>query len=126
MLWQAFTGLLSHWRRRPLQLAMLLLGLALATALWSAVQAINGEARASYARAAAVIGQDRFPTLAREDGALFSEQVYVGLRRAGWLVSPVLEGEKRLGGTRLRILGIDPLSMPPGSSATGTRCSRGS
>ena len=60
MLWQAFTALLSHWRRRPLQLAMLLLGLALATALWSAVQAINGEARASYARAAAVIGQDRF------------------------------------------------------------------
>jgi putative ABC transport system permease protein len=116
MLWQAFSALLSHWRARPLQLAMLVLGLALATALWSAVQAINGEARASYAAAAAVVGQDRFPVLAREDGARFGDSAFVALRRAGWLVSPVLEGERRFGGTRLRIIGIDPLSMPPGGS----------
>lgn len=116
MLWQAFTALLSHWRKRPLQLAMLVLGLALATALWSAVQAINGEARASYARAAAVVGQDRFSTLARADGQRFSEEAYVALRRAGWLVAPVIEGEIRLGDARIRILGIDPLSMPQGAS----------
>jgi putative ABC transport system permease protein len=116
MLWQAFTALLSHWRNRPLQLAMLVLGLALATALWSAVQAINGEARASYARAAAVVGQDRFSTLARKDGQRFSEEAYVALRRAGWLVAPVLEGEMRFGDARIRILGIDPLSMPQGAS----------
>ena len=40
--------LLSHWRRAPLQLFALVAGLALATALWSGVQAINAEARASY------------------------------------------------------------------------------
>jgi putative ABC transport system permease protein len=45
----ALIRLLSHWRRNPLQLAMLWLGLALATALWSGVQAINAEARSSYA-----------------------------------------------------------------------------
>ena len=116
MAWQAFIALLSHWRRKPLQLVMLLLGLTLATALWSAVQAINGEARASYARAAAVVGQDRFETLARADGAPFSEQVFIDLRRAGWLVSPVLEGERRFGTTRIRLLGIDPLSLPPGAA----------
>ncbi|TJW23729.1 MAG: ABC transporter permease, partial [Mesorhizobium sp.] len=54
-MWTGLTALLSHWRRRPVQLAMLLLGLSLATALWSAVQAINGEARASYDRAAAIL-----------------------------------------------------------------------
>ncbi len=112
MLLRAFIALLSHWRSKPLQLAMLLLGLALATALWSAVQAINGEARASYARAAAVLGQDRLPSLMRADGMLFSQQVYVDLRRAGWNVSPVLEGTKRFGGERLRIIGIDPLTLP--------------
>ena len=112
MLSQAFVALLSHWRRKPLQLAMLLLGLALATALWSAVQAINGEARASYARAAAVMGQDRLPSLEREDGALFSQQAYIDLRRAGWTVSPILEGSKRFGGERLRVIGIDPLTLP--------------
>ncbi len=46
-----------------LQLAMLLLGLSLATALWSGVEAINAEARASYDRAAAMLGQDRFDQL---------------------------------------------------------------
>ena len=112
MLAQAFAALLSHWRKKPLQLAMLLLGLSLATALWSAVQAINGEARASYAQAAAVVGQDRLPSLVRADGALFDQHVFVELRRAGWLVSPILEGTKRYGEVRLRIIGIDPLTLP--------------
>ena len=43
-------ALLSHWRRAPLQLFTLIAGLALATGLWSGVQAINAEARASYER----------------------------------------------------------------------------
>ena len=37
--------LLSHWRRHPLQLATLLIGLISATALWSGVQALNQQAR---------------------------------------------------------------------------------
>ncbi|MEO1314207.1 MAG: hypothetical protein AAFV27_10070, partial [Pseudomonadota bacterium] len=53
------TTYLSHWRRRPGQLAALILGLAVATALWSGVQALNAEARASYDRAAEVLGGDR-------------------------------------------------------------------
>lgn len=113
MAWQAFQVLLSHWRRRPVQLAMLLLGLALATALWSAVQAINGEARASYARAAAVLGQDRLEALARPDGGRFPQSTFIALSRSGWRVSPVLEGERRFGAERLRIIGIDPLTLPP-------------
>lgn len=109
---QGFGVLLSHWRRHKLQFAMLLLGLALATALWSAVQAINGEARASYARAAAVVGQDRLEQIVHADGARIAQADYIVLRKAGWLVSPVLEGEKRFGGERLRILGIDPVTLP--------------
>ncbi len=115
MIATAASALLSHWRRKPLQLAMLLVGLSLATALWSAVQAINGEARASYARAASVIGQDRLQSLARVDGARFEETVFVALRRAGWQVSPVIEGERRFGDERVKIIGIDPLTLPPGA-----------
>jgi putative ABC transport system permease protein len=116
MLWQGFVVLLSHWRRHRLQLAMLLAGLALATALWSAVQAINAQARLSYARAAAVVGQDRLEALVRADGAPIDQQTYVRLRKAGWLVSPVLEGELRLGSARLRLIGIDPLTLPPAAA----------
>lgn len=112
MLQTALSALLSHWKRRPMQLAMLLMGLSVATALWSGVQAINAEARASYDRAAAMLGRDRLPQLLAADGGMITEAVYITLRRAGWLVSPVLEGDYRVGDIRLHLIGIDPLTLP--------------
>ena len=112
MIRATLAALLSHWRRHPVQLAMLILGLSLATALWSGVQAINAEARASYAAAAATLGGDRLSALVRADGAPVVQADYVALRRAGWLVSPVLEGEARFGAVSVRLLGIDPLTLP--------------
>ena len=41
-----------------MQLATLLIGLMSATALWSGVQAINGQARSSYDRAANAFGRN--------------------------------------------------------------------
>ncbi len=113
MLWTALQSLFSHWRRRPGQFAMLALGLALATALWSGVQAINTEARAAYDRAAATLGQDQLARLERADGQPVALQVWLDLRAQGYLVSPVLTGEIREGDARLRLLGIDPLTAPP-------------
>lgn len=104
-------ALLGHWRRNPLQLLTLLAGLALGTALWSGVQAINAEARASYDSAADALGAG----LSELRGPITLE-TYVALRRAGWNVSPVIEG--RLGGVRL--LGIDPLTAPRGPVTQGT------
>ncbi|MEK1850663.1 MAG: ABC transporter permease, partial [Phyllobacterium sp.] len=112
MFYASMSALLSHWRRRPMQLAMLLMGLSLATALWSGVQAINAEARASYDRAASMLGQDRLEQLVSADGETIPQQVFVDLTRAGWMVSPVLEGQLRLGAARLHVLGIDPVSLP--------------
>ncbi|QPH56120.1 ABC transporter permease [Pontivivens ytuae] len=110
-------ALLSHWRRRPFQIVTLLLGLTVATALWSGVQAINMEARASYDQAAALMGGDRLDTLRPIGAERFDQDVYVALRRAGWPVSPILEGRTRIGGERYAILGIDPVTLPPGETA---------
>ena len=104
----ALTALLSHWRRNPLQLFTLLAGLALATALWSGVQAINAEARASYDAAAATLGEGQFDQLLATDGGTIPQQTYIALRRGGWLVSPVVEG--RYNG--IRLVGLDPLTAP--------------
>ncbi|MCO4847030.1 MAG: FtsX-like permease family protein [Yoonia sp.] len=112
-----FAALLGHWRRNPLQLFTLLAGLALATALWSGVQAINAEARASYDAAAATLGEARFDRLVRRDGQPIGQDTYVALRRAGWLVSPVIEG--RVGDVRL--IGLDPLTAPGGLAPVGLR-----
>src|ERR1700750_974186 len=104
--------LLSHWRRHPMQLATLLVGLISATALWSGVQALNQQARLSYDRAAATFGGARTATLVGREGATFPQQLFVDLRRAGWPVSPVLEGRVQIGGRSFRLLGIEPVTLP--------------
>ena len=104
--------LLSHWRRHPMQLATLLIGLISATALWSGVQALNQQARDSYDRAAATFGGTRTAMLVSRSGANFPQQLFVDLRRAGWPVSPVLEGRIQIGGHTFRLLGIDPVTIP--------------
>ena len=48
----------------------------------------------------------------RADGGVIPQRVFVELRRAGWLVSPVIEGQLRLGATRLHMIGIEPLNLP--------------
>lgn len=104
------SALLRHWWRNKLQLFALLAGLALATALWSGVQAVNAEARASYDAAAAILGEGQYDLLERRDGQPIRQETYIALRRAGWLVSPMIEG--RIHG--LRLLGLDPLTAPGG------------
>ncbi len=114
MIRAALAALLAHWRRNPLQFLTLFGGLALATALWTGVQAINSEARASYAAAAATLGEGQLSQLVAADGGDLPEATFVALRRAGWLVSPVAEG--RLG-DGVRLVGIDPLTAPAGMVA---------
>jgi putative ABC transport system permease protein len=104
--------LLSHWRRHPMQLATLLIGLISATALWSGVQALNQQARVSYDRAAATFGGARTAMLVGRNGASFPQQFFVDLRRAGWPVSPVIEGRLQIAGRSFRLLGIEPLTIP--------------
>jgi putative ABC transport system permease protein len=105
-------ALFSHWRRHPMQFATLLIGLICATALWSGVQALNSQARDSYDRAAATFGGARTATLVSQDGKAFSQQLFVDLRRAGWPVSPAIEGRIQLGGRSFRLLGIEPITLP--------------
>ena len=55
MMRAVFQALIGHWRRHLVQLISLLAGLALATALWTGVQAINAQARQSYDQAAGLV-----------------------------------------------------------------------
>lgn len=108
-------ALLSHWKRQPFQLFTLILGLSLATALWSGVQAINAEARKSYADAANIIGDGAVPEIVSDNGPI-SPDTYAKLRRAGWQVSPVIDARIETPDGDVRVTGIDPLSLPPGGA----------
>lgn len=116
----ALSAFTSHWRRHKLQLAALLVGLAAATALWSGVQALNSEARRAYDEAAALVGGESASTLVSPSGGRFPVALFAELRRAGWKVSPILEGRIALAtGASLRVLGVEPLSAPMGAGFTG-------
>ncbi|MEM9726004.1 MAG: FtsX-like permease family protein, partial [Pseudomonadota bacterium] len=95
---------------------------AAATALWSGVQALNGEARRSYQAAVDLAGGDGATALVSPGGGRVSAALFGEMRRAGWRVSPVLEGSVLLAGDRprfLRVVGLEPLSLPAGSSLAG-------
>src|SRR6202022_1396247 len=104
--------LLSHWRRHPMQLATLLIGLISATARWGGVEALTQQARLSYDRAPAAFGGARAGMLVGRHGGTFPQKLFVDLRRAGWPVSPVLEGRLQIGGRSFRLLGIEPVTIP--------------
>ncbi|MCU0074905.1 ABC transporter permease [Pseudomonas koreensis] len=118
----ALMALLSHWRRHPVQFFSVLTGLWLATSLLTGVEALNSQARDSYARASQLIGGEPQASLSTPNGATFPQQWFVDLRRLGWPVSPVLQGRLILKGhenQRLQLMGIEPVSLPGDSAVAG-------
>ena len=119
---ETLRALLSHWRQHPVQFFSVLTGLWLATSLLAGVQALNSQARDSYARASQLIGGEPQASLGTPGGGTFSQALFIELRRAGWPVSPVLQGRVTLKGhedQRLQLMGIEPVSLPAGSAVAG-------
>ncbi|WP_430515929.1 ABC transporter permease [Pseudomonas fluorescens] len=119
---QTLKALLSHWRRHPVQFFSVLTGLWLATSLLTGVLALNSQARDSYARASQLIGGEPQASLSAPGGGPFPQQWFVDLRRQGWPVSPVVQARVNLEGPddlRLQLMGIDPVSLPPGAALAG-------
>ncbi|MEO9652971.1 MAG: FtsX-like permease family protein [Roseobacter sp.] len=123
MMLQGAAALWSHWRRNPWQLITLLAGIALSTALWSGVQAINAEARASYDEASDFLGASDLARVVKINGGQITIQDYVELRRSGWLVTPIYEGLLMHQDAPIRVIGIDPLTFPSSSLSDNTTLS---
>ena len=108
MIASCLLALLSYWHKNPLQIFAYLSGVALATALWSGVQAINLEAKVSYKAAAATLGEGQYDIIQPKQDRTISTADYVSLRKSGWLVSPVVDGYLH----NIRLVGMDPLTLP--------------
>ena len=122
VLYWALRTLLSHWRKHPVQFIALLVGLWLATALFTGVLALNAQARQSYAQASQLLGSEPQASIAARDGSAMAQSTFIELRRQGWPVSPVLEGRlflQQRPEQRLRVLGIEPLTLPQGTALAG-------
>ena len=108
MIASCLLALLSYWHKNPLQIFAYLSGVALATALWSGVQAINLEAKVSYKAAAETLGEGQYDLIQPKQNRTISKADYVLLRKSGWLVSPVVDGYLN----NIRLVGMDPLTLP--------------
>lgn len=115
----ALQALWSHWTYRPLQFFALLIGLSLATGLWTGVQAINTEARSSYDQARSILIPDSH-SLQRRDGQPIKTSTFVALSKAGWRLSPVIEGDFFVSDTRMRIIGVDLVTLPQSMESWST------
>ena len=116
MIASCLLALLSYWRKNPLQIFAYLSGVALATALWSGVQAINLEAKVSYKAAAETLGEGQYDLIQPKQDRTISTADYVLLRKSGWLVSPVVDGYLN----NIRLVGMDPLTLPSSFSVSYT------
>ena len=110
----------SYWLRKPWQLVALIVGLSIATAMWTGVQAINNEAKASYDTAASLLTDGQYDQLVPKQGKSIPQKTYIALRRAGWLVSPVIEDEIE----NIRFIGLDRATVPFTRSHTTTQFTR--
>ena len=108
MIASCLLALLSYWHKNPSQIFAYLSGVALATALWSGVQAINLEAKVSYKAAATTLGEGQYDLIQPKQDRTISTADYVSLRKSGWLVSPVVDGYLH----NIRLVGMDPLTLP--------------
>ena len=108
----ASSVLLSHWRKHPFQLVMLLTGLFLASGLWTGVEAINTEARASYALAEAALSPPRFASIVSAKTRKIPIETYTRLQTSGWRTSPIFEKRVRLSDRYIRAIGVDVLTYP--------------
>jgi len=101
-----FSALFSHYRRHPLQLLALALMIMLATMLWTGVNHLTTQARASLGQSEQAVAARS--QLERVDGQALTVADFVTLRRAGLCVMPWLEVERPGQGGRL--VGVDPLA----------------
>ncbi len=107
-------ALLSHWWKHPVQLSTLMVGLVAATALWSGVQALNQQARMSYDQAAQRFNSLNQAQLTGINQQPIAQQDYVQLRRLGWPVTPLVEGQLTTDLSpqySFTLVGIEPMTL---------------
>ncbi|GEM76933.1 ABC transporter permease [Vibrio sagamiensis] len=116
MLWPVVKAMLGHYRRHPLQLVLVWLGLTLAVSLLVGVTSINQHAQQSY-ETGETLFLTPFPYRIKTKFSAnkIPQGFYVQLRQAGFnkCVPFDVQHPELQTGTNLTLLGVDPLSLLP-------------
>ncbi|WP_391087126.1 FtsX-like permease family protein [Vibrio sp. NH-UV-68] len=114
MLWPVLKALLGHYRRYPLQILLVWLGLTLGGSLLVGVTLINDHARASYEHGEKLFDNPLpYRIRSKHSPNKIPQGFYVQLRRDGFQQCVPFDNVrvKTIDGTDITLMGIDPAAM---------------
>ncbi|WP_299691501.1 ABC transporter permease [uncultured Vibrio sp.] len=120
MLWPVVKALLGHYRRYPLQIILVWLGLTLGVSLLVGVSAINQHAKQSYANGEKLFSNPLpYRIRPKHNAHKIPQGFYIHLRRAGFQQCSPFEHHRitDANGASFKLMGIDPvatLKLQPG------------
>ncbi len=114
MLFPVIKALLAHYRRHPLQILLVWLGLTLGVSLLVGVLAVNQHAKESYSKGEKIFSNPLpFRIKTTQAGMKVPQGFYVQLRRSGFTECVPIDSYslETNSGVDLTLVGIDPLAM---------------
>ena len=114
MLWPVVKALLGHYRRYPLQIILVWLGLTLGVSLLVGVTAINQHAKQSYAHGEKLFSNPLpYRIRPKHNANKIPQGFYIQLRREGFQQCSPFDHHRITdeNGANFMLIGIDPVSM---------------
>lgn len=114
MLWPVVKALLGHYRRYPLQILLVWLGLTLGVSLLVGVTAINHHAQESYQNGEKLFNNPLpYRIRPKHSANKIPQGFYIQLRRAGFQQCTPFDMHhiKTADGMGLMLIGMDPVAM---------------
>ena len=98
----------SNWKKAKGQLILTILGIAIASTLWSSIDIVNNQTIKAQKRSIDLLKSAFKPIIIDRELPYVSQGDYLNLRLNGWIVNPVIRAP--LEGTDITIIGIDFLA----------------
>ena len=100
--------IVANWKKTKGQLIFTILGIAIASTLWSSVDIVNNQTIKAQKRAIDLLQTAFKPIIIDRELSYVSQNDYIQLRQDGWLVNPVIRAP--LENSNVTIVGIDLLA----------------
>ena len=100
--------ILSNWKKTKGQLTFTILGIAIASTLWSSIDIVNNQTIKAQKRSIELLQSAFKPIIIDRELPYVSQADFVQLRLNGWLINPVIKAT--LSNSDITIIGIDFLA----------------
>ena len=100
--------IIANWKKTKGQLLFTILGITIASALWSSIDIVNNQTIKAQKRSIELFESSFKPIIIDRELPYVTERDYVQLRLDGWIVNPVIRAN--LNNSNVTIIGIDFLA----------------